>query len=242
LRIHTFSLAQIDPPEEKTLRFFKKVMLPSYEMNQNNLFQAFRSEANVRLFHYNDSQWYAGLHMVSGSFNEVKYGRQTFRPPYKDNALPELSFVEMLDKNGWKSANPHYDKAFCHVAIEVDDLANLPHVLQSRLAHADGDDDPQVAHSLHYLESELDGKRTRFISGWESHSFATITESTDYFNNILMPVTSWLYLLYYVHFIQRKGIIPSDQMMPRLLGNLWASTSKDFPFNDKLIRVKSIVS
>jgi hypothetical protein len=240
LRIHTFVLAEIETPEKLAIDSLTQEKLPEYEFNKKDLFTAYSLPKGERLFKDQNDQWYAAAHFVKKAMHNVKYGRQTFRPPYKDIPSDELSFVEILEKNEWIPANAQYDKAFCHVIAEVDKLEEISLEMQSRLAHADGDDDPQVAHSLHYLESNLDGRRSRFISGWESHSFATITESSYFADDILIPVSSWLYLLYFSYFIKHNGVIPSDQMMPRLLGNLWASTMKEIPYNKELIRVQSL--
>jgi hypothetical protein len=240
LRIHTFVLAAIETPENSSLETIKKEQLPDYEFNKKDLFTAFSLPHGERLFKDQNDQWYAAAHFVKDSFHNVKYGRQTFRPPYKEIPSEELSFVEILEKNHWVPANAQYDKALCHIIAEVDNLDELSLERQSRLAHADGEDDPQLAHSLHYIESKLNGKRSRFISGWESHSFATITESRNFADDILLPVSSWLYLLYYSHFLKTEGTVPSDQMMPRLLGNLWASTMKGIPYNRELIRIEPL--
>jgi hypothetical protein len=237
LRIHTFVLAEIETPEKLAMDSLTQEKLPDYEFNKKDLFTAYSLSTGEKLFKDQNDQWYAAAHFVKNAMNNVKYSRQTFRPPYKNIPSEELSFVEILEENEWIPANAQYDKAFCHVIAEVDKLEEISIESQSRLAHADGDDDPQVAHSLHYLESKCDGKRSRFISGWESHSFATITESSYFADDILIPVSSWLYLLYFSYFIKNNGVIPSDQMMPRLLGNLWASTMKEIPYNKELIRV-----
>jgi hypothetical protein len=230
-------LAAIKPPKDTDIEQLKKETLPLYELNKKDLFTVYSTPTGEYLFLGHNHQWYAAGHFIKNSLHGLKYGRQTFRPPYKDIADEELSFLNILEKNGWKTANPFYDKAFCHTVLEVDSLDEVSLEMQSRLAHADGDDDPQVAHSLHYIESSLNGERTRFLSGWESHSFASITESESFCDNLLLPISSWLYLLYYTHFIENNGEIPSDQMMPRLLGNLWASTTKSIPYNDRLVRV-----
>ncbi|MCM3776222.1 hypothetical protein [Fictibacillus phosphorivorans] len=237
MRIHTFVMTAIETPEELVTESLEQEKLPDYEFNKKDLFTAYSLPTGERLFKDQNDQWYAAAHFVKDSLHAVKYGRQIFRPPYKEISEEELSFVEVLEKNGFVPLNPHYDKALCHVVAEVEKLEELSLEMQSRLAHADGDDDPQVAHSLHYMESKLDGKRSRFISGWESHSFATITESSEFADDILMPVSSWLYLLYFSHFLDNQGTMASDQMMPRLLGNLWASTMKEFPYNKELIRI-----
>ncbi|MFD1357165.1 hypothetical protein ACFQ4X_04570 [Fictibacillus halophilus] len=240
MRIHTFVLAAIEAPDNQIIDSLTQEKLPDYEFNKKDLFTAYSLSSGERLFKDQNDQWYAAAHFVKDSLHNVKYGRQTFRPPYKDIPSEELSFVEILEKNDWVPMNAHYDKALCHVIAEVGKLDEISLEMQSRLAHADGDDDPQVAHSLHFIESKLDGKRSRFISGWESHSFATITESSDFADDILMPVSSWLYLLYFSYFLDNNGSIPSDQMMPRLLGNLWASTMKELPYNKDLIRIQPL--
>lgn len=240
MRIHTFVLAAIESPETQVIDALTQEKLPDYEFNKKDLFTAYSLSTGEKLFKDQNDQWYAAAHFVKHTMHNVKYGRQTFRPPYKDIPAEELSFVQILEKNDWVPVNVNYDKALCHVIAEVDKLEEISLEMQSRLAHADGHDDPQVAHSLHYVESNLDGKRSRFISGWESHSFATITESHDFADNILMPVSSWLYLLYFSYFIDNNGSIPSHQMMPRLLGNLWASTMKGLPYNKELIRTQPL--
>jgi hypothetical protein len=240
LRIHTFVLTAIETPEDHVIESLEQEKLPDYEFNKKDLFTAYSLTSGERLFKDQNDQWYAAAHFVKGSLHTVKYGRQTFRPPYKEISNEELSFVELLEKNDWVPVNSHYDKALCHVVAEVDKLEEISLEMQSRLAHADGDDDPQVAHSLHFIESKLGGKRSRFISGWESHSFATITESSEFADHILMPVSSWLYLLYFSYFLDHNGTIPSDQMMPRLLGNLWASTMKELPYNKELLRIQPL--
>ncbi|MFE1244876.1 hypothetical protein ACFW35_12140 [Fictibacillus sp. NPDC058756] len=240
MRIHTFVLAAIEAPDNQIIDSLTQEKLPDYEFNKKDLFTAYSLSSRERLFKDQNDQWYAAAHFVKDSLHNVKYGRQTFRPPYKDIPDEELSFVEILEKNDWVPMNAHYDKALCHVIAEVGKLDEISLEMQSKLAHADGDDDPQVAHSLHFIESKLNGKRSRFISGWESHSFATITESNDFADDILMPVSSWLYLLYFSYFLDNNGSIPSDQMMPRLLGNLWASTMKELPYNKDLIRIQPL--
>ncbi|WP_083207726.1 hypothetical protein [Fictibacillus arsenicus] len=240
MRIHTFVLAAIEAPDNQIIDFLTQEKLPDYEFNKKDLFTAYSLSSGERLFKDQNDQWYAAAHFVKESLHNVKYGRQTFRPPYKEIPAQELSFVEILEKNDWVPLNAHYDKSLCHVVAEAGNLDEISLEMQSRLAHADGDDDPQVAHSLHFIESKLNGKRSRFISGWESHSFATITESSDFADDILMPVSSWLYLLYFSYFLDNNGSIPSDQMMPRLLGNLWASTMKGLPYNKDLIQIQPL--
>lgn len=240
MNITIFVMTAIETPDEKTISTLKEEELPSYEFSKRGLFTAYSLETGERLFKDENDTWYVSASFEKDNFHDIKYGRQTFPPPYTDIPSEELSFLQILDRHGWKPLNAHYDKALCHVVAEVADLDSISLEKQSMLAHADGDDDPQVAHSIHYIESKLAGKRTRFISGWESHSFLTITESKEYANQILFPVSSWLYLLYFDFFLKNNGNIPSDQMMPRLLGNLWASTMRDFPFNEKLIHSQKL--
>jgi hypothetical protein len=230
-------MAAVQPPAVSLLKELNQEPLPKYEFQTDNLFTAYSISSEEFLFRDANDQWYAGGYFKKDSFHGLKYGRQIFCPPYKEIPESELSFLRLLEKNGLTPLNAQYDKGFCHTIVNVDSLDSIPLHMQSRLAHADGDDDPQVAHSLHYIQSLLDGKRTRFLSGWESHSFATITESTSFCEQLLLPVSSWLYLLYYTHFIMNNGEIPSYQMMPRLLGNLWASTTHQFPYNEKLIQI-----
>ncbi|WP_137789965.1 hypothetical protein [Bacillus sp. E(2018)] len=240
MRITTFVMAAIEQPADHTLSELIEEELPSYEISKKGLYTVYPLESGARLIKDEKDTWYVCASFERKTLHEIKYGRQLFPPPYKDIPNEQLPFVELLQQNHWTPLHAHYDKALCHVIAEVDDIDSVSLEFQSRLAHADGDDDPQVAHTVHYIESKLNGKRTRFISGWESHSFATITESDEFAQNILFPTSSWLYLLYFEHFGQHKGAIPSDQMMPRLLGNLWASTGNEVPYNKELLQIKKL--
>ncbi|WP_144701330.1 hypothetical protein [Fictibacillus phosphorivorans] len=239
MRFTTFVMAAIEQPDDETLSELHEEELPSYEISKKGLYTAYSLESGERLIKDEDT-WYVCASFERKTLHEIKYGRQLFAPPYAEIPMEQLPFVELLQRNNWTPLHVHYDKALCHVIAEVEDMDSVSLEFQSRLAHADGDDDPQVAHSLHYIESKLNGKRTRFISGWESHSFATITESNEFAQNILLPTSSWLYLLYFEHFLHHKGSVPSDQMMPRLLGNLWASTGNVVPYNVELVQIKKL--
>jgi hypothetical protein len=240
MRITTFVMAAIEQPADDTLSKLTEEELPPYEISKKGLYTVYSLESGARLVKDEKDTWYACASFERKTLHEIKYGRQLFAPPYKDIPTEQLPFVELMKRNDWTPLHVHYDKALCHVIAEVEDIDSVSLEYQSRLAHADGDDDPQVAHSLHYIESKMNGKRTRFISGWESHSFATITESDEFAKNILLPTSSWLYLLYFEHFLHHKGSVPSDQMMPRLLGNLWASTGNEVPHNKELIQIKKL--
>ncbi|MFG6494455.1 hypothetical protein P8610_03800 [Fictibacillus sp. UD] len=240
MRITIFVMTAVETPNEQTMSKLIEQDLPHYEFSKRGLFAGYSLETGERLFKDENDTWYVCSSFEKKTLHEIKYGRQTYAPPYAEIPSEQLSFVEMLESYELKPLNSHYDKGLCHVIAEVENLDPIPLELQSRLAHADGDDDPQVAHSLHYIESKLAGKRSRFISGWESHSFTTITESREYADEILFPVSSWLYLLYFQYFLQHNGTIPSDQMMPRLLGNLWASTMKDIPYNKELLQIQKL--
>ncbi|KZE69419.1 hypothetical protein AWM68_03900 [Fictibacillus phosphorivorans] len=240
MQITIFVMTAVETPGEATMNKLIERDLPHYEFSKRGLFTSFSLETGEHMFKDENDTWYVCSSSEKKTLHEIKYGRQIFPPPYAEIPSEQLSFVEMLERYDLKPLNPHYDKGLCHVIAEVEDLDSVPLEFQSRLAHADGDDDPQVAHAVHYIESKLNGKRSRFISGWESHSFATITESREFAEDILFPVSSWLYLLYFQYFLQQNGTIPSQQMMPRLLGNLWASTMKDIPFNKELLQIEKL--
>ncbi|MQR96872.1 hypothetical protein [Fictibacillus phosphorivorans] len=240
MRITIFVMAAIEQPADDILSQLTEEELPSYEISKKGLYTVYSLKTGERLFKDEKDTWYVCTSFKRKTLHEIKYGRQLFPPPYTDIPNEQLPFVKLLQRNHWTPLHAHYDKALCHVIAEVDDIESVSLEFQSRLAHADGADDPQVAHSLHYIESKLNGKRTRFISGWESHSFATITESDEFAKNILIPTSSWLYLLYFEHFLHHDGSIPSDQMMPKLLGNLWASTGNQFPYNKELVQIEKV--
>lgn len=168
-----------------------------------------------------NGQWYFFISLECNSLDELKLSRQIFRPPYlKDE---KLKLVDLMDK---LEITPYYeghDKAYGHVLSLVPRLDSVSAFNHARMANYDGSDDPTIIKKIHFIENEYKGEKTRFISGFETRSFATVTENEFYAKEIHLPGNARTYLKLFVYF-SRYGVLPSQQMMPRFLGNLWAST------------------
>jgi hypothetical protein len=166
-------------------------------------------------------QWYFFTSIECHSLDELKLSRQIFRPPYLNDE--KLKLVDLMDE---LDINPFYeghDKAYGHVLSIIHKMDSVSAFTQARLANYDGSDDPTIIKKIHFIENEFNGEKTRFISGFETRSFATVTENDFYAKEIHMPGNARNYLKLFVYF-SRYGVLPSQQMMPRFLGNLWAST------------------
>ncbi|PLT33213.1 hypothetical protein CUU64_15325 [Bacillus sp. V5-8f] len=172
---------------------------------------------------------------------ELKLARQAFIPEYLDQDL-KYPLIEKMNHLKLTPISDGFDKAFAHVSVFLTDIQSLSPKQQSRFANADGDDDPIVIDKLNYISNFYNKKETRFLAGAESFSFATISENEEYFYKIHLPNTSILYLNFYLYFME-YGKIPSKQMMPRLLGNLWRSMqSNRNDFNPLLFKTMDLFS
>jgi hypothetical protein len=211
-----------------------------FAFDTNSRFTRYLGGQTKRIFFIDDhNQWYFSTQYKCNNLREAKLLRQIARPPYLSEAVP-LKLMNEMKEDDLVPLNAHYDKAFAHLSVFVDNLAQTPLTFQSKCAHIDGDDDPQIAHQLHYLSNMFNGMETRFISGWESFSFATVTENRIYYEQIHLPTVAELYLLYFVYFIHYNKA-PSFQMMPRLLENLWASTqTRNAVYNKNLFKTDQI--
>ncbi|WP_436371300.1 hypothetical protein [Cytobacillus sp. BC1816] len=167
-----------------------------------------------------NGQWYFFTSFVCDSHDELKLSRQIFRPPYLKNE--ELPLVDNMENVNLKPLYEGHDKAYGHALALSENLSSVPAFRQARLANYDGTDDPAIIKKIHYIQNEYKGKNTRFISGFETRSFATITENEYYAREIHLPHNARTYLKLFVYF-SRYGTLPSQQMMPRFLANLWAS-------------------
>lgn len=183
-------------------------------------------------------QWYLFTSFECDSLNELKLSRQIFRPPYLKEEKLEL--VDLLQELELTALYEGHDKAYGHVLSLVQDLESVPTSNQARLANYDGSDDPTIIKKIHFIENEFKDERTRFISGFETRSFATVTENEFYAKEIHLPGNARTYLKLFVYF-SRYGIMPSQQMMPRFLANLWASTqSLNTQANPALFKTQTI--
>ncbi|MFC0189250.1 hypothetical protein ACFFJY_13180 [Fictibacillus aquaticus] len=211
--------------------------LPEFEFDRSNCFTEYK-DGEHSVFLDDMGQWYFFAVFTCSSLTEVKYARHIFRPPYIKEGEFELPLADLLSQKGYKPSQPYYDKAYAHVSLLTKSLHDWNAADQSRLANCDGEDAPQLSHAIHYIETSLNGKKARFIAGWESHSFLSITDNKPFYEEILEPVSGKLYLLYFTYWVH-YGEVPSKQMMPRLLGNLWKSCSAAYSpatFNPMLFR------
>lgn len=206
--------------------FFDQVRFTQYFLQQNN--------NKYNIFQDDHNQWYFIYKTRNHSLQQFKRNRQILRPSYLQNV--HLPLIDLLNELGLEISDKSFDKAFGHALFYCDNINNLSTQFQLKIANFDGDDDPFVSSAMHYIENDYLNKKTRFIAGVETFSFATITESEYYSSEIWPNDTGLLYLLLFVYF-QNYRIIPTKQMMGRLLCNLWASTqSLNYNFNDALFR------
>lgn len=168
-----------------------------------------------------NGQWYFFTSFVCDSLDELKLSRQIFRPPYLKEET--LQLVNLLEDLNLTPLYEGHDKAYGHVLSLVSDLDSVPAFQQARLANYDGNDDPTIIKKIHFIENEYKNEKTRFISGFETRSFATLTENKFYAKEIHLPGNARTYLKLFIYF-SRYGSMPSQQMMPRFLANLWTST------------------
>lgn len=169
------------------------------------------------------------------SLSELKLSRQIFKPSYLGNDV-KFPLIERLNEEELVPILEGYDKAYAHVSVFTEDLNSFSSVNISRFANVDGPDDPTVVDKIHYISSYYKNYETRFVSGVETNSFLTITENKDYFYKIHIPNVSTLYLKYFIYFSEHDRI-PSKQMLPKLLGNLWRSMQGNTSdFNENLFK------
>ncbi|WP_197280081.1 hypothetical protein [Bacillus sp. FJAT-27251] len=182
--------------------------------------------------------WFFLASFECHSLDELKLSRQIFRPEYlEDKKLPLIDLLQELEL---EPIYEGHDKAYGHVLTIVHNVDDVPPFTQGRLANYDGPDDPTIIKRIHFIENELNGEKTRFITGFETRSFATITDNQYYAEKIHLPDNARDYLKLFVYF-SRNGLLPSQQMMPRFLANLWASAqSLNHKANPALYKMEEI--
>lgn len=222
----------------KNLDAYVSTAPEDFSFDKNNRFTDYhKKNSNNSFISLDDKkQWYYFTNFEVNSFSELKLARQIFKPSYLKQELT-LPLIEQLSKEDLIPRFEGYDKGYAHVSVKTKDIQSLSPIIKSRLANVDGEDDPIVSSNLHYISNTYNHTKTNFISGVETNSFATITESSDYYNSIHIPKVSNLYLKYFLYFIEH-GIVPSKQMMPKLLNNLWLSTQANTNnWNRNLLKV-----
>lgn len=166
-------------------------------------------------------QWYFFTSIICDSLDQLKLSRQIYHPSYLKNE--KLQLVDLLEHLDVQPIYEGHDKAYGHVLSLVPQLDSVTAFEQARLANYDGSDDPTISKNIHFIENIYKGEKTRFISGFETRSFATTTENAFYAKEIHLHGNARTYLKLFIYFT-RYGSMPSQQMMPRFLANLWAST------------------
>lgn len=211
-----------------------------YFFDRHNRYSLFTLPGTSARFHQDDSgQWYLSFDFKLATTHDIARYRRIRLLPYSSTATtyPLIGFIQ---NHEIELDSEHFDKAYVHSSILVNNLSAFSVLNQSRCANADSEDDPQIASAIHFLENTHNGKHTRFISGWETRSFATVTENEYYFEQIHLPHAAEKYLLLFAYFHKHR-LIPSSQMMPNLLGNLWASTqASNRNWNKELVRIEEI--
>ncbi|MCM3787843.1 hypothetical protein M3221_05340 [Domibacillus indicus] len=202
---------------------FQAVSPEPYMFDRQDRFTSYRHEdLPYTLMKDDHHQWYLAVRWECESLTEVKYARQVHRPSYVDKQTT-LKLVDYMNETGFSARMADFDKAFVHTTVFADRLEKVPADRQLRIANADGEDDPAVIRNLHFIDNLYKSRRTRFLSGFETYSIATITENRFYLEQVHLPASASLYLQYFVYYHQ-YGHVPSKQMMAKMLENLWAST------------------
>lgn len=201
-----------DEKKERDFTFDKEERFTDYLIDHNG------NSYSVSLD--DKGQWYFFTSFECESLDDLKLSRQIFRPPYL--AEKKLELVDLLEKLNLIPIYEGHDKAYGHVLSLVRDLSSLTAFDQARLANYDGSDDPVISKKIHYIENDFNGEKTRFVAGFETRSFATITENEFYAREIHLPGNAVTYLKLFIYYT-RYNSLPSLQMMPRFLANLWAS-------------------
>jgi hypothetical protein len=184
-------------------------------------------------------QWYFITCLKVNSLTELKLSRQVFIPHYLESN-DYFPLIEELKKQKLIPVNQGYDKAYAHISVYSSDIRSISAITHSRYANADGPDDPIVIDKIHYISNIFNDLETRFIAGTETNSFATISQNRDYFFSLHLPHVGDLYLKYFIYF-NEYGTVPSKQMMPLLLKNLWKSTKGSTSnFNTNLFKTASL--
>ncbi|WP_052342655.1 hypothetical protein [Bacillus sp. EB01] len=214
----------IEKPFENYIKNFKEKDAESFMFDQPErfiLFERIKEGPEVFLARDDHGQWYFMSYFTSSKLTGLKWARQSAPPSYVEKDV-KLPLVELLREEGLKAANSGFDKAFAHVGAFTSRISEVQAHIQARLANVDGEDDPTVVTNIHFIKNLFNGLETRYVAGAETYSFATVTENEEYFKDVHLNSNAYLYLLYFVYFTNYQ-IVPSNQMVPRLLGNLWAS-------------------
>lgn len=206
---------------------------PSHlSLQQMNMPNDYFFHPNVVTLYEAKSHTFAKLHddvwlflptFMCSSLDELKRTRQILRPSYM-NAFTSLPCIDLLESLQLTVASTHFDKAYGHALHYVEAIDIEQAAAYMNIANYDGDDDPVVSSVMHYIENTYAQQRTLFVAGVETKSFATITENRYYADVLWRETVGQSYVLLFAYYCM-YGVCPSDQMMPKLLCNVWASTT-----------------
>lgn len=194
--------------------FFDRVTRFShYEFSdQNENFDILKDDLN---------QWYFIDKMPCINLTQLKSFRQVHNK--STELYKRLPIIELLERFNLELAMHDFDKAFAHALCIVDNIDQVPLHTQQHIANFTDETDQVIINEMHYLQTIEDGLRTRYITGTETRSFATITENKAFAENEWQKGIGINYLKLFLYYKQYNKI-PSNQMMAKLLCNLWASS------------------
>ncbi|WML48944.1 hypothetical protein RCG23_02180 [Neobacillus sp. PS3-34] len=227
------------PIEEPTfVNSLKVIPTEPYMFDDPSRMTKFVKDDGENFFIKDDlDNWYFMTFFFGNQLTDLKWARQYFRPAYVDSKT-QLSLVDLLEKEKLTVKENGFDKAYGHSSVCIDSMSQFTWEQQARLANVDGEDDPQVVSNIHFIRNLYKSQETRYIAGAETRSFATVTENRYYFNHIHLHNTAFLYLQLFVYH-QEHNVLPSNQMVPRLLGNLWSSKqASNSQWNPSLIEIE----
>ena len=184
-------------------------------------YEFFEQNENLDILKDDSNHWYFISKMQCDNLQQLQAFRQIHPEPtalYKT-----LPLVDILERFNLQLDIYNYDKAFGHVLCLTDNIDKIPLHTQMHIANYESQNAPILATEIHYLQVIEEGARTRFISGIESRSFATITENQYFAEEIWEKHIGVTYLKLFLYYKQYKSI-PSHQTMAKLLCNLFAST------------------
>lgn len=167
------------------------------------------------------NQWYFVDKMPCANLMQLKSFRQVHNK--STELYKHLPIVSLLERFNLELAMYDFDKAFAHVLCVVDNIDQIPPHIQQHIANYTDEAEQVVLTEMHYFQTIDEGLRTRYITGTETRSFATITENRAFAENEWQKEIGINYLKLFLYFKQYKKI-PSNQMMAKLLCNLWASS------------------
>ena len=184
-------------------------------------YEFFQQNENFDILKDDLNQWYFISKMRCDNLQQLKTFRQTHHEP--TTLYKRLALIDLLERFNLELAVHDYDKAFGHVLCLTDNIDSIPLHTQMHIANYESDSDPILTTEMHYFNTIEEGARTRFISGIETHSFATITENRHFAEERWDKHIGVTYLKLFLYYKKYKKI-PSHQMIAKLLCNLFAST------------------